>query len=61
MICTPCKRAGDIFKLEPSEEHPDPESEAVDLHESCEDPNCTCQHRTDKNMINPERIPRKND
>jgi hypothetical protein len=61
MICHPCRRAGEVFKLDPSEEHPDPESEAISLHQSCIDTNCTCQHRTDKNMINQERIPPSND
>ncbi len=61
MLCHTCRRAGEVLKLDPSEEHPDPESETVALHQSCEDPNCTCQHRIDKNVINQERISPSND
>jgi hypothetical protein len=57
MMCHPCRQAGEVLKLTPSEEHPDPESEAIELHRMCQESNCTCQHRTDKDIINRERIP----
>jgi hypothetical protein len=55
MICDHCRTAGQKLK-------DDEPAEAESLHRQCADINCTCQHRTDPNLINYERLPsRDND
>jgi hypothetical protein len=69
MICDDCREAGVLFRLEPSEAHPEPKREAERKHNICKlaqaamgnRSRCPCQHRTDPNTINLERIPNRAD
>ncbi len=47
MMCNDCKKAGELLK-----EGKVAEAEAM----HCDDEKCTCQHRTDANIINQERV-----
>jgi len=54
MMCLDCRQAGEALEAGYS-------GAAAQLHKRCADPDCTCQHRTDPNLINLERLNRDND
>lgn len=64
MICDPCREAGRLLHIEPSQTHPAPKREAEQKHNICRlaqaamgnSSRCDCQHRINENMINQERI-----
>jgi hypothetical protein len=64
MICDPCRQAGVLLNMVPSEAHPAPKQEAQQKHNICKlaqvaagnTSRCDCQHRIALGMINQERI-----
>lgn len=69
MICNPCREAGRLLQMEPSEAHPAPKLEAQQKHNICKlaqagmgnTSRCDCQHRVNPNMVNQERIQKDGD